>query len=71
VTVLAIYDETGSRLEAPMRHGDRIAERLAKIGVRFERGDALSSVPTDAGEEDVLAAYADVVERLNAQYGFR
>lgn len=48
-----------------------IAQRLAAIDVRFERWQASRPLAADAGQEDVLAAYADDVVRLNAEYGFK
>lgn len=48
-----------------------IAARLADKGVRFERWLADRPLTPDAGQDEVLAAYAAPVADLNAQYGFR
>ena len=48
-----------------------IAQRLAAIDVRFERWQANQPLAADASQEDVLAAYAEDVARLNAEYGFK
>lgn len=71
MTVLSIYDESGNRLEGPLGDSGRIAARLAAIGVQFEHWETDRALAGDAGQDEVLAAYAGAVERLNAQYGFR
>jgi 1,2-dihydroxy-3-keto-5-methylthiopentene dioxygenase len=48
-----------------------IAARLADKGVRFERWAAEQPLAADAGQEEVLAAYAGSVVHLNAEYGFQ
>jgi 1,2-dihydroxy-3-keto-5-methylthiopentene dioxygenase len=48
-----------------------IAQQLAAIGVRFEFWQANRSLSPDADQDEVLAAYADDVARLNAEYGFK
>ena len=48
-----------------------IAARLADLGVRFERWQAERPLAPDANQATVLAAYADAVQRLNAEYGFQ
>ena len=48
-----------------------IAARLAGKGVRFERWTADRPLAADAGQDEVLAAYAGQVADLNAEYGFR
>lgn len=71
MTVLATYDEAGNRLEGPVRDNDRIAAQLAAIGVQFERWEADHPLSGEAAQDEVLAAYAAAVERLNAKYGFQ
>jgi 1,2-dihydroxy-3-keto-5-methylthiopentene dioxygenase len=48
-----------------------IAARLASKDVRFERWAADRPLAPDAGQDEVLAAYAGPVAELNAEYGFR
>ncbi|OYY73608.1 MAG: cupin [Gammaproteobacteria bacterium 28-57-27] len=48
-----------------------IAGELASIGVRFERWQANVPLAEDADQDAVLAAYAEDVARLNAEYGFK
>ena len=48
-----------------------IAGRLAGIGVKFERWVADRELAGEAGQDAVLAAYAEPVERLKALYGFQ
>lgn len=71
MTVLASFDESGGRLEGPIRESDLITARLADIGVGFERWQTDRPLPVGARQEEVLAAYAEAVERLNDRYGFQ
>lgn len=50
---------------------EAIAGQLDRIGVRFERWSASQPLAADAGQEAVLVAYREPVERLMRQYGFR
>lgn len=67
---LHIFDENGGELERLAEH-DRIAERLGSIGVRFERWSTQRALAPEAGEDEVLAAYAESIERLGSEFGFR
>lgn len=71
MTVLATYDEAGRQLGAPVTDAKTITARLGEIGVQFERWQADRPLRPDAGQDEVLAAYAGPVARLNQQYGFR
>jgi 1,2-dihydroxy-3-keto-5-methylthiopentene dioxygenase len=70
MTALTVYDEEAR----PLEHlGDfaAIQERLQGLGVQFERWAANLPLAADADQDEVLAAYRDSVDRLNAQYGFQ
>jgi len=47
-----------------------IADKLADIGVQFERWDAGQELSEGAGQDEVLSAYQPDIDRLNDQYGF-
>ena len=68
---LAIYDETGKPLGEGECDHHAIAEKLATLGVRFERWEASAPLSADAGQDEVLSAYADDVKRLTDEYGFQ
>jgi 1,2-dihydroxy-3-keto-5-methylthiopentene dioxygenase len=71
MTTLSIYSVTpGEKLETLTDHA-AIAARLAALGVEFEHWPANAPLAVDAGQEQVLAAYRDEVEHLNARYGFK
>ena len=59
------------------QHGEQytdfiaIQNQLNNIGVQFERWTANCELPADAGQESVLAAYADPIDRLKQQYNFQ
>jgi 1,2-dihydroxy-3-keto-5-methylthiopentene dioxygenase len=44
--------------------GEAIADALGRIGVRFERWNALRPLPADADDRQVLELYAPDIERL-------
>jgi len=47
-----------------------IRDQLAEIGVEFERWEANQPLSATAGQDEVIAAYRESIERLNAKYGF-
>ncbi|NGY06688.1 1,2-dihydroxy-3-keto-5-methylthiopentene dioxygenase [Solimonas terrae] len=47
-----------------------IRDQLAQIGVEFERWDASRPLSATAEPDEVIAAYRDSIDRLNAKYGF-
>lgn len=49
---------------------DAIAAAAARYGIRFERWQAGVELPKSAGQEEVLAAYRDDVDRLSRAAGF-
>ena len=70
MTTLTIYDSDG-------REGDTttdpevIAGTLADLGVQYERWQANRPLAADADQAEVLEAYHDEIERLNADHGFQ
>ena len=48
-----------------------IQNQLNTIGVQFERWIANCKLSADADQQTVLAAYADSIDRLQKQYGFK
>ncbi len=71
-TMLRVYEDTAPETVAiETTDGDRIAEELAKIGVRFERWAADAELPAGADQETVIAAYRSSVDRLISECGYR
>jgi 1,2-dihydroxy-3-keto-5-methylthiopentene dioxygenase len=70
MTWLRIYDESARELGQRTRHAE-IAAELQAVGVQFERWEASRPLRPEATQDEVLAAYASQVERLNAGYGFK
>lgn len=68
---LAIYDETGKQLGESESDHRMIADKLAGLGVRFERWKASAPLSAEAGQDEVLGAYAEDVKRLTDEYGFK
>lgn len=68
---LAIYNEQGSLLGAAITDHAVIAAQLQPLGVRFEKWEANRPLSSAAQQDEVIAAYADQVQRLTDEYGFK
>ncbi|MBI1181424.1 MAG: cupin domain-containing protein [Alphaproteobacteria bacterium] len=69
---LTIYDDgDGTRPLLTSSDNGRIAEELARAGIRFEQWTGLRELPADAGDADVIAAYQPEIDRLVAGEGYR
>lgn len=71
MSALTIYREDGTTSGETLRDHGAIAALLQPLGVRFERWQADRPLAQGAGQEEVLAAYRDAVDRLSAEYGFQ
>lgn len=71
MSLLAVYANARATQPEVTGNFSGMAERLAAIGVGFERWEATSPLTQDASQAEVLAAYAGPVERLKQQYGFQ
>jgi 1,2-dihydroxy-3-keto-5-methylthiopentene dioxygenase len=69
-TLTLCYAEDGEQYEHISDHAE-IVSRLAPLGVEFQRWRTDAPLAADAGQEEVLAAYASEIEQLNQQYGFQ
>ena len=68
---LRIFPDT--RPDAPefdSRDGDAIARELQRIGVSFERWQAIQPIQAGASQEEVIAAYREDIDRITAERGF-
>jgi 1,2-dihydroxy-3-keto-5-methylthiopentene dioxygenase len=70
MSIMQVFDETGQALSAPLRDDQQISADLADIGIRLEYWDTPRQFQHGAEHEDILAAYQDYIEQLNAEYGF-
>ena len=68
---LTIYSDANPSEREAISAFPAMVERLAEIGVGFERWTATSPLSADAKQDEVLSAYADSVERLKAMHGFQ
>jgi 1,2-dihydroxy-3-keto-5-methylthiopentene dioxygenase len=71
MTALTIYPDNLQGTPRKVQGFEAIAAELAAIGVQFERWEADQPLAPDAGQEEVLAAYRQAVDKLNAKYGFQ
>lgn len=53
-----------------LREEAAITSHLAGIGISYERWEPTRGVPDDADAEEILAAYADEIEKLKARGGY-
>lgn len=67
---LRIYPENDPVPTEVLSDHRQIAERLDAVGVRFERWSASQPLTADAGQEEVIAAYREDIDRLMAENGF-
>jgi 1,2-dihydroxy-3-keto-5-methylthiopentene dioxygenase len=67
---LTIFKDNDSTIHEDFTQFAEIADRLEAIGVQFEQWQADRPLAADAGQEEVLAAYQDDIERLNTHHGF-
>lgn len=69
---LTIYpDNNPEKIELDTEDGADIAREMNAIGVRFERWETKSLLPDGADDTAVMAAYADDIERLKRENGYR
>jgi 1,2-dihydroxy-3-keto-5-methylthiopentene dioxygenase len=70
MTTLTIYTSDGRKGETTADPAV-IATTLAGIGVLYERWQANRPLAADAGQDEVLVAYREEIERLDADHGFQ
>ena len=70
MTTLTIYTSDGREGETTTDQA-AIAATLGGLGVQYERWQANCTLTADAGQDEVLEAYRDEIERLNADHGFQ
>jgi 1,2-dihydroxy-3-keto-5-methylthiopentene dioxygenase len=71
MTTLAIQPDDRSAPPELLTDYEGIREVLAGVGVDLQRWEADVPLGQDATQEEILAAYADSIARLNARHGFR
>jgi len=72
MTLLTLYDDTAPHREREtLADHAAIAARLAPAGIRLERWAAGATLDADAQDADILAAYADDIDRLKALGGYQ
>jgi 1,2-dihydroxy-3-keto-5-methylthiopentene dioxygenase len=71
MSALTIYREDGTPTGAAECNHEAIAAALQPLGVRFERWQADRNLSEDAGQDEVLEAYREAIERLNGEYDFK
>ncbi|HKY91150.1 MAG TPA: cupin, partial [Nevskiaceae bacterium] len=69
---LRIYDESRPMAaEAVLPRFEDIRDRLATIGVDFERWEASKPLHAHATQDEVIEAYRESIDRLMKKFGFQ
>jgi len=71
MTVLSIYESDAGGVPEHLRDFDGIASKLERVGVLIERWETNRPLSQNAGQEEVLSAYRESIDRLNKKYGFQ
>ena len=71
MTALTVYNSDGTLAGDTLTDFKQIQQALSEIDVQFERWEANQPLAADAGQDEVLAAYRESVDRLNEKYGFQ
>ncbi|MCK9396230.1 MAG: cupin [Methylobacter sp.] len=71
MSALTVYPDNQPKLGETVTDFAAIRDRLNTIGVQFERWTANCDFAADAGQDTVLAAYSDSIDRLKQQYSFQ
>lgn len=71
MTVLCVFREDGQEPLEVIRDPAEIAARMQRLGALFERWEANCELQRSSSQDDVLAAYAEPVDRLKIMYGFQ
>lgn len=70
MTALTVYTQDGSK-EATYQELETIGSILKDVGVQFEQWEASQPLADDAGQEEVMAAYRESIDKLSQQYQFK
>ncbi len=71
MSALTIYPEHQPQHGEHYSDFAAIKNQLDRIGVQFERWTANRALSTDAGQDTIIEAYQDSINRLKDQYGFK
>lgn len=67
---LTIFKDDNSTIHEDFTEYLEISDRLNAIGVQFEQWQASQPLSDDAGQDEVMSAYQDQIDELNAHHGF-
>ena len=71
MTLLQIMPDSGADVLLRVSDPQRIAAELSSLGIGYERCGPGSALDATAGQEEVLAAYRDDVDRLTERGGYQ
>jgi 1,2-dihydroxy-3-keto-5-methylthiopentene dioxygenase len=71
MSALTIYPDNQPQSGELYTDFTAIQNELNTLGIKFERWTANHPLAADAGQESILAAYADSIDKLKEQYGFQ
>jgi len=71
MTSLTIYDDKMQNAPMNITGDNEIISVLAEAGVLLEHWDARQKLAADAGQDEVIAAYQDSIDKLTDKYKFQ
>lgn len=72
MTALTLYDDLPPHgFRVTLHEREAIVSALAPAGITLEIWNAAAALPDDPADTDILAAYAEEVERLKARGGYQ
>jgi 1,2-dihydroxy-3-keto-5-methylthiopentene dioxygenase len=71
MSILTVQHESGAGPAEVYKDFVHVAEKLDDAGILFERWQTDVPLKSDDGQEQVLEAYRDSVERIKKMYGFQ
>jgi 1,2-dihydroxy-3-keto-5-methylthiopentene dioxygenase len=71
MSILTIQSDSGKGPTEVYKNFEHIADKLEDVGILFERWQATADLKPDDGQEEVLKAYEESVNRIKKMYGFQ
>ncbi len=71
MSLLKVFSADNAKPLYTIEAHDQITAELDQVGIKFEAWQACQPIPAFAGQEDVISAYRESVDRLMAEYNFK
>ncbi len=71
MSLLKVFSADDEQLLCLVDAHEQITAELGQVGIKFEAWQACQPMSDSAGQEDVISAYRESLDRLMAEYGFQ